>query len=261
MEPDNVIEIQSLVKKYGKNTILDSLDFYAKKSETLTIIGPSGCGKTTFLRCLNLLVLPDSGKMQLSDIKVDFDEMLSRVEIKHHKKKQIDESDINDRAIRATADSLRKNIGFLSQFLDLFPHKTIKQNISLAPHVVLKYSKQKSDALALQMLDKVSISRDLADRYPHQLSGGQRQRVAIARALAMNPRIMLYDEPTSALDPSLIDNIAGMMLNLKKEGMTQIVVTHSMKLAGKVSDRVLEMQNGKFINRELGEINSLINSD
>ena len=254
MKPENIIELTGIRKQYDNNLILNDLDFYAKKSEIVSIIGPSGSGKTTFLRCLNLLVLPGSGKMQIENVSIDFDKISVPSKIKNGNKKRIDEANVNNKELRTATENLRKKIGFLSQYYDLFLHKTIRQGIAIAPRVVLNYSKADADKLTFEMLDKVSISHELADRYPHQISGGQRQRAAIARALAMKPDIMLYDEPTSAIDPSLIQDIADMMRQLKQEGMTQIIVTHSMKLARSVSDRILEMQNCKLVEKDFSDL-------
>ncbi|MEG2081505.1 MAG: amino acid ABC transporter ATP-binding protein, partial [Oscillospiraceae bacterium] len=184
------------------------------------IIGPSGSGKSTFLRCLNRLEIPTKGVIKIEDINI------------------VDkETDINE---------IRRNIGMVFQHFNLFPHKTVLENLTLSPIKVKKISKEDADIKALQLLKKVGLE-DKASNYPNQLSGGQKQRIAIARALAMEPNIMLFDEPTSALDPEMVKEVLDVMRDLAKDGMTMVVVTHEMGFARSVADRVLFIDQGKVL--------------
>jgi polar amino acid transport system ATP-binding protein len=190
------------------------------KGEVVVVIGPSGSGKSTFLRCLNRLETAEQGQI-----------LIDGVDILHPK------TDIN---------KVRAEVGMVFQSFNLFPHKTVKDNVSLAQNVVRKRSASEADEITMKLLIKVGIS-DKKGVYPDQLSGGQQQRVAIARALAMNPKAMLFDEPTSALDPEMIGEVLDVMKTLAKEGMTMVVVTHEMGFAREVADRVIFMDEGKIL--------------
>lgn len=242
---DTIIKIEELSTTYDNNPVLNDISFECKKNECVAIIGKSGCGKTTFLRSLNLLVVPEKGKIHIDDVSIDSAEMRSKIKLTR-RVKTFDEAIMHNIELRETAFAVRKRVGFLAQSLDLFPHKTIRDNIAAAPQIVLNMPKTEADELAMKMLEKVSMPQKYAEFYPHQLSGGQKQRVAIARSLAMNPKIMLYDEPTSALDTSLIGEIADLMIQLKNEGQTQLVVTHSMQLIGMIATRVVKIEDGRI---------------
>ncbi len=190
------------------------------RGEVVVVIGPSGSGKSTFLRCLNRLETADKGQI-----------FIDGVDILHPK------TDIN---------KVRAEVGMVFQSFNLFPHKTVKNNVNLAQNVVRKRSGKEADEITMALLNKVGIA-DKKNVYPDQLSGGQQQRVAIARALAMNPKAMLFDEPTSALDPEMIGEVLDVMKALAREGMTMVVVTHEMGFAREVADRVIFMDEGKII--------------
>ncbi|MBF0377953.1 MAG: amino acid ABC transporter ATP-binding protein [Desulfamplus sp.] len=191
-----------------------------EKGEVVVVIGPSGSGKSTFLRCLNRLETAEQGHI-----------LIDGVDILHPK------TDIN---------KVRAEVGMVFQSFNLFPHKTVKDNVNLAQNVVRKRSKAEADEITMKLLNKVGIA-DKKNVYPDQLSGGQQQRVAIARALAMNPKAILFDEPTSALDPEMIGEVLDVMKTLAKEGMTMVVVTHEMGFAREVADRVIFMDEGKIL--------------
>ncbi|SFM66491.1 amino acid ABC transporter ATP-binding protein [Thermodesulforhabdus norvegica] len=199
---------------------LDNVSCEIKKGEVVVIIGPSGSGKSTFLRCLNRLEYADSGHIYIDGIDI------------------LDsKTDIN---------KVRAEVGMVFQSFNLFPHKTVLENITLAQQIVRKRSRQEAVEKARYLLDKVGIP-DKAGVYPDQLSGGQQQRVAIARALAMDPKVMLFDEPTSALDPEMIGEVLDVMKTLAREGMTMVVVTHEMGFAREVADRVIFMDHGRIV--------------
>ena len=207
---------------YVPEEVLALVDVTAKieAGEVVVVIGPSGSGKSTFLRCLNHLEPATSGHI-----------FIDGIDILHPK------TDIN---------KVRAEVGMVFQSFNLFPHKTVLENVTLAQRVVRKRSKSESEERALALLTKVGI-RDKANVYPDQLSGGQQQRVAIARALAMHPKVMLFDEPTSALDPEMIGEVLDVMKTLAKEGMTMVVVTHEMGFAREVANRVIFMDEGRIV--------------
>ncbi len=245
MEIDTIIKLKNINKNYAEHSVLKNINLEIRQGESISVIGKSGCGKTSLLRCLNLLEIPNSGTITIDGIEVDalfFRNLCQQTK----PKKAFEDVIVHNQEFRDLAFEIRKRIGFLSQSLDLFPHKTILDNISIAPRIIRNMNKDEATELSISLLKKVGMI-NFTDRYPHQLSGGQKQRVAIARSLAMNPKVMLYDEPTSALDPSLITEIAELMLELKSEGMTQIVVTHSMYLAKAISDRILHLDAGKIV--------------
>ncbi|AQS54946.1 MAG: amino acid ABC transporter ATP-binding protein [Novibacillus thermophilus] len=215
-----MIQVRNLHKSFGQSEVLKGIDCDVQKSEVVCVIGPSGSGKSTFLRCLNMLEEITSG-----DVVVDGHNLRDP------------QTDIN---------LLRTEVGMVFQQFNLFPHKSVIENIMLAPLKVRKVSREDARVRALALLEKVGL-RDKADSYPRQLSGGQQQRVAIARALAMEPKVMLFDEPTSALDPELVGEVLGVMKQLALEGMTMVVVTHEMGFAREVADRVMFMDEGVIV--------------
>ncbi len=215
-----MISFQDVNKHYGHFHVLKNINLHIKKGEVVVIIGPSGSGKSTLLRCINQLETVDGGALTVNGVSI------------HDKK-----TDIN---------KVRRNIGMVFQHFHLYPHKTVLQNIMLAPIKVLKQSKEEAKETALYYLKKVGIP-EKADAYPSQLSGGQQQRVAIARGLAMKPEIMLFDEPTSALDPEMIGEVLDVMKTLAKEGMTMAVVTHEMGFAKEVANRIVFIDGGAIL--------------
>jgi ABC-type polar amino acid transport system ATPase subunit len=223
-----IISVNNLYKSYGEAAAIRGVSFDVEVSELTVIIGPSGCGKSTLLRCLNGLELFDSGRVRIGDITLDLDNGLSH-------------RDFNARLRR-----LREEAGMVFQSFNLFPHLTALENAMLAPVVVKKVDRRMAESTARELLAKVGLS-DRLDYYPSQLSGGQQQRAAIARALAMEPKVMLYDEPTSALDPSLVGEVLNIMRKLDDEGMTQVVVTHEMRFARDVADKILVLSDGELI--------------
>ena len=206
-----LLDVQGLEKAYGGNQVLNGITTQIRRGEVVAIIGPSGCGKSTFLRSLNLLEEPTGGKI------------LFEVDINRH----------------------RQKIGMVFQQFNLFPHKTVKENIMLAPVTLNLMSKEEAEKTALELLERVGLP-DKADSYPDMLSGGQKQRIAIARSLAMNPDVMLFDEPTSALDPEMVGEVLELMQELARSGMTMVVVTHEMGFAREVATRVLFIDEGKI---------------
>jgi glutamine transport system ATP-binding protein len=212
-----IIQVTDLHKNYGKLEVLKGITTAVAEREVVCVIGPSGSGKSTFLRCLNQLEEVTSGK-----IVIDGHEITNP------------KTDIN---------KVREEVGMVFQRFNLFPHKTVLENVTMAPIKVKKQPPEEARKRGLELLEKVGL-RDKADVYPERLSGGQMQRVAIARALAMNPKVMLFDEPTSALDPELVGEVLTVMKDLAREGMTMVVVTHEMGFAREVADRVIFMDRG-----------------
>lgn len=212
-----MIITKNLQKAFGDHMVLKGIDQHIEKGEKVVIIGPSGSGKSTFLRCLNLLEVPTGGEVIFEG------------------------TTITDPA--CDINRLRRQMGMVFQQFNLFPHKTVRQNITMAPILLKKMSKEEADRLAKSLLERVGLP-EKADAYPGQLSGGQQQRIAIARALAMNPKVMLFDEPTSALDPEMVGEVLSLMRELAREGMTMVVVTHEMGFAREVGMRVLFMDEG-----------------
>ena len=215
-----LLEIKNLKKAYGDNVIFDDFSLTINKGEVVVLIGPSGCGKSTFLRCLNALE-----EIQGGEITIDG-------EIIDGKGKNIAE--------------MRQRIGMVFQSYELFPHRTILHNLTLAPMKVQKVSKAEAEKEAMRLLERVGLS-DKAASYPRQLSGGQKQRVAIARALCMHPEVMLFDEVTAALDPEMVREVLDIMLNLAADGNTMVIVTHEMQFARAVADRIVFIEGGKII--------------
>lgn len=227
---DPIVEVRNLRKSYGENPVLRGVSLSVEQGDLVSIIGPSGCGKSTLLRCLNALEILDSGVIRMVGVTLERSEGKRRLEPRFHD----------------LAHELRQRVGMVFQQFNLFPNKTILENITLAPLVVNEEPREVAEENALRQLEKVGLS-GFANRYPAQLSGGQQQRAAIARALAMNPRVMLYDEPTSALDPMLVDEVLSVMKALDAEGMTQIVVTHEMRFARDASDYIVYMEQGEIV--------------
>jgi polar amino acid transport system ATP-binding protein len=226
MQDKTIISVKNLKKNYGKNEVLKDINVDIHEGEVVCVIGPSGSGKSTFLRCLNKLEVSTSGSIV------------------------VNETDINDP--KTDIDRFRENIGMVFQHFNLFPHKTVEENIMLAPVTLKKMNKDEAKEKAHTLLQRVGLE-DKADQYPNQLSGGQKQRVAIARALAMNPDIMLFDEPTSALDPEMVEEVLEVMQDLGKEGMTMIIVTHEMGFARTVADRVIFLEDGQIVEENSAE--------
>lgn len=221
-----MIKIKGLTKRFGDNLILKNVSLDINKGETVVIIGPSGSGKTTFLRCINLLEIPNSGEVNLGENKIVFNE-----------NRKVNQKEILE---------LRKHTGMVFQSFNLFPHKTVEENIIEGQITVLKRGKGEAISKSDELLNKVGLN-DKKRSYPHELSGGQQQRVAIARAMAMDPAVILFDEPTSALDPELEVEVLNVMKELAKEGMTMIVVTHKMSFARDVANKVVFMDNGIIV--------------
>lgn len=223
----SIIQLQNLKKSFGDLEVLHGIDLTIDKSEVVVLMGPSGSGKSTLLRCLTFLEEPSAGVIQIGPHKINA-------------------GDKNDRNRKNEIRELRKTTGFVFQQFNLFPHKTALENVMEGPLTVQSVNVESARKLALSLLDKVGLG-DRADHYPSQLSGGQQQRVAIARALSMKPEVMLYDEPTSALDPELVREVLQVMKDLAQEGMTMVVVTHEMKFAKDVADRVIFMDGGVIV--------------
>ena len=216
-----MIDVKNLKKSFGNNVVLKDVNEHIYPGEKVVIIGPSGSGKSTFLRCLNLMEKPTSGHIVFKG------------------------SDITT-ATAKEVDQIRQKMGMVFQHFNLFPHLTIKENITLAPVKLNLMTKEEADAKALELLRRVGLE-EKADAYPAQLSGGQKQRIAIVRSLAMNPEVLLFDEPTSALDPEMVGEVLDLMKELANEGMTMVVVTHEMGFAREVASRVLFMADGYIL--------------
>ncbi len=225
---DLVLQASGIAKSFDGNEILRGLSLDVERGELISIIGPSGCGKSTFLRCLNFLEHPDAGTVRIEDVTLSCT------------------GKSWTRANEAQAHRLRAHVGMVFQAFNLFPHRTVIDNVMMAPMRVKGVSRDEAQATACTLLEKVGLA-GVKDRYPDSLSGGQKQRAAIARALAMKPSVMLYDEPTSALDPELSEEVLSVMRDLDDDGMTQLVVTHDMRFARAASDRVLYVEAGEIV--------------
>ena len=215
-----MIRIKGLYKDFGDNHVLKGITNHIQKGEVVVVIGPSGSGKSTFLRCLNLLETPTAGEIILegqtiTDPKVDI-------------------------------NKVRTKLGMVFQQFNLFPHKTVAENIMISPMLVKKVSREAAREKAVSLLNRVGLS-EKENAYPSSLSGGQQQRAAIARALAMEPDVMLFDEPTSALDPEMVGEVLGVMKQLANDGMTMVIVSHEMGFAREVGDRILFMDDGQIV--------------
>ena len=232
MTNDKLLQIKNLKKHYNKGAIkaLDDVSIDIHKGDVMVVIGPSGSGKSTFLRSLNLMEEPTDGEIIFHNIDITKKSFIN----KEGKKEKVN------------INLHRQKMGMVFQHFNLFPHKTILENMILSPVKVLKMPKAEAEAKALALLKRVGLE-DRADAYPIQLSGGQKQRVAIVRALMMEPEVMLFDEPTSALDPEMVGEVLSVMKELAQEGMTMVVVTHEMGFAREVGNRVLFMDEGKIL--------------
>ena len=217
---DQIVDISDLHKSFGDNHVLRGIDFSVAEGEVVCVIGASGSGKSTFLRCINLLEQPESGTVLVRG------------------------TDVTDRD--CDIDGARRHIGMVFQQFNLFPHKRVLANCTVAQETVLRRKSSEAERIARENLERVGLS-DKMEQYPSQLSGGQQQRVAIARALSMEPALMLFDEPTSALDPELVGEVLTVMRRLAEDGMTMIVVTHEMAFAREVADRVVFMDGGVIV--------------
>jgi len=215
-----MIRVNDLHKSFNGKVVLDGINEEINQGEVVVVIGPSGSGKSTFLRCINMLEKPDSGEIWIDDDQIN--------------------------GHRVNVNKIRQKMGMVFQHFNLFPHLTVKKNITLAPVKLKKMTPEQADAKAMELLKIVGLE-DKANAYPKQLSGGQQQRIAIARSLAMEPEIMLFDEPTSALDPEMVGEVLEVMKRLAKSGMTMIVVTHEMGFAREVGSRILFMDGGNIL--------------
>lgn len=214
-----MIRVENLKKDFGRLQVLKGVTEEIRQNEVVSIIGPSGSGKSTLLRCLNLLEVPSSGKIFFHDV------------------------DLTDKKVDINVH--RQKMGMVFQHFNLFPHKTILQNITLAPVKLKLQSKEEAEKKGMELLRRVGLE-EKANAYPSQLSGGQKQRIAIIRSLAMNPEVMLFDEPTSALDPEMVGEVLDLMKQLARDGMTMVVVTHEMGFAKEVATRVIFMDEGRI---------------
>ena len=226
-----MIRVKDLHKSFNGREVLKGIDEEIQDGEVVVVIGPSGSGKSTFLRCINLLEKPESGEIWIDDTQIN--------------------------AHKVNVNQIRQKMGMVFQHFNLFPHLTVKKNITLAPVKLKKMTPEEADAKAMELLKIVGLE-DKADAYPKQLSGGQQQRIAIARSLAMEPEIMLFDEPTSALDPEMVGEVLEVMKRLAKSGMTMVVVTHEMAFARDISSHIIFMDGGVIV--EEGAPEDIINN-
>jgi ABC-type polar amino acid transport system ATPase subunit len=222
-----MVKVDGLRKSYGTVEAVRGVSLEVKRGEVVVIIGPSGCGKSTFLRCINLLEEPSAGTLQVGDRKIEFGSK-------------------NSLPRGRDLARYRSRIGMVFQQFDLFPHKTVLENVMAGPVIVKKMARSEAEPIARDLLAKVGLA-DFHERYPRALSGGQQQRVAIARAMAMQPELMLFDEVTSALDPELVGEVLDVMKQLASDGTTMIVVTHEMGFAHDVADHIVVMEAGQVI--------------
>ena len=229
-----MIVVEKLTKQFKGQVVLNGIDLEVKEGEVVAIIGPSGSGKTTFLRCLNFLEEPTSGRIKVGDIEIDSSKPLNQQQ--------------------GLVRRLRQHVGFVFQNFNLFPHRTALENVIEGPIVVKKMPRAAADALGRKLLARVGLAGK-EDAYPRRLSGGQQQRVAIARALAMEPEVILFDEPTSALDPELVGEVLATIRSLAEENRTMVIVTHEMSFARDVANRVIFFDKGVIV--EQGEAKAL----
>jgi cystine transport system ATP-binding protein len=221
-----LLKVSGIEKSFSGKRVLKGIDFSLDEGKVLVIIGPSGSGKTTILRSLNLLEVPEKGQLQIDHLQVRFGQP------------------INQKMIR----TIRRKSAMVFQSFNLFPHKTVLENVIEGPVQVQKKPEKEAIQEANEILEKVGLGQH-RDKYPYQLSGGQQQRVGIARAVALKPKLLLFDEPTSALDPELVSDVLGVMKNLAKDGWTMVIVTHELRFAGKVADEVLFVDDGMILER------------
>lgn len=226
-----MIHVEGLCKSFGDNNVLNGVDIDIHKGEVLVIIGPSGCGKSTFLRCLNRLEVPTAGRIELDGVDLT--------------------------SPKTNINTQRQKMMMVFQHFNLFPHKTILENLTIAPIKLKKQPKEEAEANAMNILRRIGLE-DKATAYPAQLSGGQKQRVAIGRALAMDPEVILFDEPTSALDPEMVGEVLEVMKELAQSGITMICVTHEMGFAREVASEVIFFDNGVIA--EKGTPNEVFNN-
>ncbi len=224
-----MLKLRKIKKNFGNLTVLKSIDLDINEKEIVVLVGPSGGGKTTLLRIINMLERCHSGYIEVNG------------KILCNEGRYIDKKSMRE---------IRKEVGMVFQSFNLFPHKSVIENIIEGPMRVLKKSKEESKSEAREILSFLGLS-EKEDSYPHQLSGGQKQRVAIGRALAMEPKLMCFDEPTSALDPELTEEVANVIKMLSKKGMTMLIITHDMTFAEKVASRIISMDNGEIIERHI----------
>jgi cystine transport system ATP-binding protein len=229
-----MIVVEKLTKQFNGQVVLNGIDLEVKEGEVVAIIGPSGSGKTTFLRCLNFLETPTSGRIKVGDIEIDSSKPLNQQQ--------------------GLVRRLRQHVGFVFQNFNLFPHRTALENVIEGPIVVKKIPREAATALGRKLLARVGLAGK-EDAYPRRLSGGQQQRVAIARALAMEPEVILFDEPTSALDPELVGEVLATIRSLAEENRTMVIVTHEMSFARDVANRVIFFDKGVIV--EQGEAKAL----
>jgi putative glutamine transport system ATP-binding protein len=215
-----LIQLSGVQKHFGSHHVLKDINLTVESGEKVVVIGPSGSGKSTLIRCMNLLERPNAGKVIVDGVDLT--------------------------APKADVAKARQSIGMVFQQFNLYPHKTVLENVTMAPILVKGVSKEEAEASGMQFLERVGLKHK-ADAYPSQLSGGQQQRVAIARTLNMKPQTILFDEPTSALDPEMIQEVLDVMIGLAKEGITMVVVTHEMGFARSVADRVIFMDEGRIL--------------
>lgn len=229
-----MIVVEKLTKQFKGQVVLNGIDLEVKEGEVIAIIGPSGSGKTTFLRCLNFLEQPTSGRIKVGDIEIDTSKPINQQQ--------------------GLVRRLRQHVGFVFQNFNLFPHRTALENVIEGPIVVKKIPRETATALGRKLLERVGLAGK-EDSYPRRLSGGQQQRVAIARALAMKPEVILFDEPTSALDPELVGEVLATIRSLAEENRTMVIVTHEMSFARDVANRVIFFDKGVIV--EQGEAKAL----
>ena len=229
-----MIVVEKLTKQFKGQVVLNGIDLEVKEGEVIAIIGPSGSGKTTFLRCLNFLEQPTSGRIKVGDIEIDSSKPINQQQ--------------------GLVRRLRQHVGFVFQNFNLFPHRTALENVIEGPIVVKKMPREAATALGRKLLERVGLAGK-EDSYPRRLSGGQQQRVAIARALAMEPEVILFDEPTSALDPELVGEVLATIRSLAEENRTMVIVTHEMSFARDVANRVIFFDKGVIV--EQGEAKAL----
>ncbi|AEE16056.1 amino acid ABC transporter ATP-binding protein [Treponema brennaborense] len=222
-----MIKVEGLTKDFGQLKVLRGITEEIKKGEVIVIIGPSGSGKSTFLRCLNLLEAPTSGTIIFDGHNMT-------------------DSSVSRRKREKNIDGYRSEMGMVFQHFNLFPHKTVLENITLAPILLKRQTKSEAEKRARELLERVGLA-EKESAYPPQLSGGQKQRIAIVRSLAMQPKVMLFDEPTSALDPEMVGEVLSVIQDLAKEGMTMAVVTHEMRFAQEAGSRILFMDEGVIV--------------
>lgn len=262
---DNILQIKDMHKYYhGSVHILKGINLEIRRGRQVSIIGRSGCGKTTLLRCLAALELFDAGEIEIAGVKLE--KRSTEASVKNagsrsasfmHPFQEVERLEQSDDDFRERVRTLRSRVGIVFQSLNLFPHLSVLENVAKAPIVVKQLPKKQARDLAAQLLEKVGLAAHL-QKMPHQISGGQAQRVAIARALALQPEIILYDEPTSSLDPELVHEFITVMNDLKNDGITQIVVTHSMSFTRKASELVAYMEEGRIV--EVGRPDEIFKS-